>query len=175
MRRIAVGPLAPLLLLFIAAATPAGAEAVQDGRPAAGPLRDRGGGLAAKDGPEGPGATFADASARYAWGTFDVAWRTVPRAFAGARGVPLDVLIHPRSESCTWVATKVTLPSAQTVIVRLAATGQARLMLDGVEIGRGEDVHAAARFDRVAARVPASAGAHLVAAKVCEGALDDAG
>jgi hypothetical protein len=140
-----------------------------------GPLRDTGGGLAAKDGPEGPGAVFADTHARYSWGTVDVAWRQVPRAFAGAAGVPLDVFIHPRAESCTWVATKLTLPAAQGVVVSLAATGQARLMFDDLELGRADDVARSAHFARLASRVAAPAGAHVVAAKICSGALNDDG
>jgi hypothetical protein len=138
-----------------------------------GPFRDTGGGLDAKDGPEA--ATFNDLRARFAWGTVDVAWRSVPRSYAGAAGVPLDLFVHPRKESCTWVATKVTLPTAQTLVVRLASTGQARLVFDGAPAGESKDVDEAAHFDRLAAKVDAAAGAHVVAAKVCAGALDDEG
>jgi hypothetical protein len=140
-----------------------------------GPFRDTGGGLVAKDGPEAPGASFTDAGARYSWGTVDVAWRAVPRAFAAASGVPLELLIHPRRESCSWLATKLTLDAPRAVVVRLASSGQARLTFDGVELGRSEDVHPSAIFDRLEARVDAPAGGHLVAAKVCTGALDDEG
>ncbi len=140
-----------------------------------GPFRDTGGGLAAKDGPEAAGASFPDMHARYSWGTTDVAWRTVPRAFASASGVPLDLFVHPRKESCTWVATQLTVPSAEGVVVRLASTGQARLMFDGTELGRSEDANGSAPFARIAAHVAATAGAHLIAAKVCAGALDDEG
>ena len=132
-----------------------------------GPFRDTGGGLAAKDGPEAPGATFADTRTRYSWGTVDVGWREIPRPFASAAGVPLDLLIHPRAESCSWLATKLTLPSAQSVVVSLASTGQARLMFDDTELGRSEDVNSSARFERLASRVAATAGKHLVAAKIC--------
>ena len=127
-----------------------------------GPFRDTGGGLAAKDGPEAHGASFADMHARYSWGTVDVSWREVPRAFAGAAGVPLDLFIQPRRESCSWVATEVTLASAAPIVVRLASTGQARLMFDGAELGRSEDVHSGARFacgsHRVAASTATAAG-----------------
>ncbi len=140
-----------------------------------GPFRDTGGGLTAKDGPEAAGASFADAHARYSWGTVDVGWRDVPRAFATASGVPLDLFIHPRAESCTWLATKLTLASAKPIVVGLAATGQARLMFDEVELGRSEDVNASAKFERLAAKVVAPAGKHLVAAKICSGALGDDG
>ena len=140
-----------------------------------GPFRDTGGGLDAKDGPEASPGGFADTRARYAWGTIDVAWRAVPRGYATAQGVPLDLFVHPRKESCSWVATKVTLASQQAIVVRLAASGQARLMFDGAEIAHGKDLDAYGRLDRMAAKVDASAGAHLIAAKVCAGALADEG
>jgi hypothetical protein len=139
-----------------------------------GPFRDTGGGLQAHDGPEAPGASFRDPTA-YSWGAYEVLWRAVPRAFATASGVPLDVFVHPRKESCTWIATRISLPSAQPVVVRLASSGQVRLVFDGTELGRDVAVHASLRFDRLAARVRASAGDHIVAAKVCSGALDDDG
>jgi hypothetical protein len=140
-----------------------------------GPFRDTGGGLASKEGPEAPGGSFADMRAHYAWGTIDVAWRAVPRSYATASGVPLDVFVHPRKESCSIVATKVTLPAAMPIVVRLASTGQARLMLDATLLGRSDDVHASAQLDRLAARVEATAGAHVVWAKICTGALEDDG
>ena len=140
-----------------------------------GPFRDTGGGLDAHDGPEAPGASFADGRARYSWGSYEVAWRAVPGAFAGADGVPLDVFVFPRKESCTWVATKLTVATAQKLVVRLAATGQARLVFDGADVARDDAVHESARFDRLAAEVPAAPGAHLLAAKVCAGAIDDDG
>ncbi len=140
-----------------------------------GPFRDTGGGLEAKEGPEAPGGSFSDMRAHYAWGTIDVAWRPVPPHFATARGVPLDVFVHPRKESCSLVATEVTLAGPRAVVVHLASTGSARLMFDGVAIGKSDDVSSLATLERIAARVDAPAGDHLVAAKVCTGALDDAG
>ncbi len=140
-----------------------------------GPFRDTGGGLDAKDGPEAKGASFADASARYSWGTVEVAWRPVPAHYATARGVPLDLFVHPRKESCSWIATRVTVPSSAALTVHLASSGSARLMFDGVLLDESDDVHSSAKVDRLAARVTALAGAHLVAAKVCTGALDDDG
>jgi transglutaminase-like putative cysteine protease len=140
-----------------------------------GPFRDTGGGLDAKDGPEAKGATFADMSARYSWGTVEVAWRAVPTHYATARGVPLDLFVYPRKESCTWVATAVSLASSARLTVHLASSGSARLMFDGVLLDKSDDVHSSAKVDRLAARVTAPAGAHLVAAKICTGALDDDG
>ncbi|MBX3186649.1 MAG: hypothetical protein KF819_06525 [Labilithrix sp.] len=140
-----------------------------------GPFRDTGGGLDAHDGPEANKEQFGDPQKIHSWGTVEVAWRTVPPTFAQANGTPLDLFVHPRKESCSFVATKIRVPSAQTIIVRLAAAGQARLVFDGVDVGKSDDVHAQAWLDRIAAQVDASAGPHLLAAKVCTGALDDSG
>jgi hypothetical protein len=148
---------------------------VVDGLALLGPFRDTGGGLDAHDGPEATPGAFADLKARYAWGAYDVAWRPVPRAFAGAEGIPLDVFVFPRKESCTWVATKLVAPADAMLVVRVAATGQVRLVFDGADVGRDDAVNESAPFDRLGARVQATAGAHLLAAKVCAGALDDDG
>jgi hypothetical protein len=139
-----------------------------------GPFHDTGGGLEARDGPELPGAAF-DPTADYSWGTYEVAWRKTPRAFATARGMPLDVFVFPRKESCTWVAAHLIVQKAQPLVLRVAATGQARLVFDGADVARDDTVHETARFDRLATRVDADAGEHLLAAKVCSGALDDDG
>ncbi len=139
-----------------------------------GPFRDTGGGLDTHDGPEERGA-FADMNARYAWGAYDVTWRTIPRAFASAQGTPLDVFVFPRKESCTWVATRLVVSARQRLGLWLGASGQVRLVFDGADIARDDTVNEALRFDRLAAKVDASAGTHLFAAKVCSGALDDEG
>ncbi len=142
-----------------------------------GPFRDTGGGLDAHDGPEarhGGDAPFTP-GARYSWGTVEVAWRQVPRGFAQATGTPLDLFVSPRKESCAWVATHLSFPGKQSVRVFAASTGQVRLQLDGVDVARDEDVHESLRFDRAGARVDVEAGDHLLAAKVCTGALDDEG
>jgi Transglutaminase-like superfamily len=142
-----------------------------------GPFRDTGGGLEAHDGPEAKksAAGFVDPKASYSWGSVEVSWRQVPITFAQARGVPLDLLIHPRRESCTWIASKLTLDAKTPIVVRLAAAGTARLVFDGVDIDKSDDVHEMMRFDRLAGKVEAGAGAHIVAAKICSGALDDSG
>ncbi len=143
-----------------------------------GPFRDTGGGLDAHDGPEAKksAAGFVDPQAIYSWGSVEVTWRPVPPTFSQARGIPLDLLVHPRKESCTWLASKITLEAKKTIIVRLAATGTARLVVDGVDVDKSDDVHEASRFDRLAARLEgASAGPHVIAAKVCTGALEDNG
>jgi hypothetical protein len=140
-----------------------------------GPFRDTGGGLDAHDGPEAGAGGFGDTHARYSWGAYQVEWRAVPRAFAAAEGVPLDVFVFPRKESCTWVASKLTATADMKVAVRLAAAGQARIVFDGVDVARDDAVHESAMFDRLAAKVHVAAGPHLIAAKVCSGAIDDDG
>jgi Transglutaminase-like superfamily len=140
-----------------------------------GPFRDTGGGLDLHDGPEAKGASFTDLATRYSWGTVDVAWRPVPPHYATARGVPLDLFIHPRKESCTWIATKVTVTDRSPLTVRLASSGSARLVIDGVTVGKSDDVHASAKLDRLAVRFTPPAGPHVLAAKVCSGAIDDEG
>jgi hypothetical protein len=140
-----------------------------------GPFRDTGGGLDAHDGPEAKGASFADMSARYSWGTVDVSWRPVPPHYATARGVPLELFIHPKKESCSWVATRLTVSGPAPLTVRLASSGSARLVIDGVTVAKSDDVHSAGKLDRLAVRFTPSPGAHLVAAKVCSGAIDDDG
>ena len=140
-----------------------------------GPFRDTGGGLILREGPEASGGNFGDAQARYSWGTIEVGWRTVPMAYATSAGVPLDLFVHPRKESCSIVATRLTLDRPAAIVVHLATTGNARLMFDGVELGKSEDMNAKAWLDRLAAKVDAAPGSHLVHAKVCTGALTDEG
>lgn len=142
-----------------------------------GPFRDTGGGLEAHDGPEGKksAAAFGDPNSVYSWGTVEVRWRTVPSTFAQARGIPLDLFVHPRKESCSWIASKITLDAKRSIIVRLGAAGTARLLFDGMDLDKSDDVHATMRFDRLAAKVEAAAGPHIVAAKICTGALEDSG
>jgi tetratricopeptide (TPR) repeat protein len=140
-----------------------------------GPFRDTGGGLDLHEGPEATGASFADAATRYAWGTVDVAWRKVPPHYATAGGVPLDLFIAPRTESCTILATAITVTVQKSLELRLASSGSVRVIFDGADVARSTDVHTSALADRIAVSVDATAGEHLVAAKVCTGALADDG
>lgn len=140
-----------------------------------GPFRDTGGGLRSALGPEEKGRSFADLDADYSWGSYAVKWRAVPAKFATASGVPLDMFVHPRRESCSFVASRITVDKARPLVVHLAATGQAALYFDGAEVGHSDDVHQLARFDRFAGQVDAAAGDHLIVAKTCSAALDDDG
>ncbi|MCK6588472.1 MAG: transglutaminase domain-containing protein [Polyangiaceae bacterium] len=146
-----------------------------------GPFQDTGGGLLRREGPEAPGQSFSDTAARYAWGVYDVAWRRVLPSSSTARGVPLDLYIHPRQESCSYLASKLTIPanprekSPKPILVHVAATGAVRLLWDGVDVAASEEVHQNLALDRMAARIEATAGEHLVAVKVCSAALPDDG
>ncbi len=140
-----------------------------------GPFRDTGGGLVRKEGPEAKGAAPFDPKEDDSWGTVQVAWREVPESYSQAGGTPLDVFIEPRKESCSYIGSRVELAKAGPIVLHLAATGQARLMFDGADVGKNEDSNASMEFDRIAATVEATPGEHVVMAKVCTGALDDDG
>ena len=144
-----------------------------------GPFQDSsGGGLSRREGPEAPGQRFSDMGARYAWGVYDVAWRRVLPSAATARGVPLDLYIHPRWETCSYFASRVTVPpelGGKAIVAHVAATGAARLIWDGADVAASEATHRRLLLDRMAARIVAAPGDHLLALKVCSGSRDDEG
>ena len=140
-----------------------------------GPFSDTGGGLMRREGPEAPGQSWADSSARYAHGIYDVAWRRVLPDGASARGIPLDLYISPRNESCTYLASKVTVASAQPMRIHVGSTGAVRLMWDGQDLAAREDVHARLVLDRLTVALTPTAGDHLLALKVCSAAVNDDG
>ncbi|GAC1352419.1 MAG: hypothetical protein NVSMB1_15090 [Polyangiales bacterium] len=118
---------------------------------------------------------FSQANTRYDEGAYEVAWRAVPLPLVSARGIPLDALIFPRKETCSYLASAVTLPIDGTVVVRVSSSGSVRAMFDGVTFGRSEEQHALAVADRLAARVATTKGVHLLALKVCAGPNADSG
>ena len=142
-----------------------------------GPFRDQGGGLARREGPEaaGPGLGRSPGRLRLgrARGALAIGAR---RAVVTARGVPLDLMIHPRRESCSYLATRVRLPAARTVVLAVAVR-----RIGPAAPGTAWRPPAATRptqslvFDRIAARIEAGRGDHLLAVKVCSGAIDDRG
>ena len=140
-----------------------------------GPFRDTGGGLLRKEGPEEAGQSFFDKRAQYNYGAYDVHWREVPPSYAAARGIPLDLFVHPRKESCSIVASPVTVTAPGGVRLSVASSGQARLMWDRTEVAHSEDVHKGNTFDRLAGRVTATPGDHVVWVKTCSGAIADDG
>jgi transglutaminase-like putative cysteine protease len=139
-----------------------------------GPFRDTGGGLERKDGPEATGG-FSDLKASYAWGTVDVRPRALPEAAVQASGLPLDLFIAPRRESCTLVATKVTLVKDTAFVLSLASSGQVALAFDGVPVAKSEEVLKSGLFERLAVKIAAKKGDHLAVAKICSGAIEDDG
>ena len=142
-----------------------------------GPFQDNGTGLMRAEGPEAPGESWSNTHARFAWGVYDVAWRRTLPASSTARGVPLDLYIHPRAESCTYLASRVTVPAARApFLVHVAAAGAVRLIWDGADVAASEDAHPHLVLDRLSARIdPPTGGDHLVAVKVCTGAVSDDG
>jgi hypothetical protein len=140
-----------------------------------GPFQDTGGGLTRKEGPETPDAIWGDPRASYAWGAYEVRWREVPRENVTARGFSLDLMIHPRKESCSYLATKVTIKERAPFVVAVAAAGAVRLIWDGADVAKSEEEHGGLVFDRLAAKIDPTVGDHLLAVKVCSGALSDTG
>jgi hypothetical protein len=142
-----------------------------------GPFQDTAGdGVTRHEGPEAPGHSFADMSAHYAWGVYDVPVRRALPSSASARGVPLDLYVFPRSETCTYLASRVTVPEGQRpFVIRVASTGAVRLIWDAQDVAVSEEVHARMVLDRLAVRVDTSPGDHLLAVKVCTAAAFDEG
>jgi len=142
---------------------------------ALGPFQDTGGGLTRKEGPETAGQEWGDPAASYAWGAYEVRWREVPREVVSARGVPLDLMVHPRKESCSYLATKVTVRDKAPIVLSVAASGSVRLLWDGVDAGKSEEDHLGLVFDRIAAKIEPTVGDHVLGVKVCSGAPNDEG
>jgi hypothetical protein len=139
-----------------------------------GPFQDTGGGLARREGPE-ENQSWGDPNASYAWGAYEARWRDVPREFISARGVPLDLMIQPRKESCSYLATKVSIKDKAPIVLWVGASGSVRLIWDGADLASSEDDHQGLVFDRLAAKIEPTPGDHVLAVKVCTGALSDDG
>jgi transglutaminase-like putative cysteine protease len=141
-----------------------------------GPFQDTGGGLMRREGPEAPGQSWSDTTARYSWGVYDVAWRRALPASATARGVPLDLYVFPRTESCTILASKVTVPAGgKPMLLHVGTTGAARVIWDGASVVASEEARPHLWLDRFTVRMVPAAGEHLVAVKVCSAAIADDG
>jgi tetratricopeptide (TPR) repeat protein len=141
-----------------------------------GPFQDTAGGLMRREGPEEPGQSWSDMRARFDWGVYEVAFRRTLPSSATARGVPLDLYIHPRAESCSYLASRVTVPKdPRPMLVHVAATGAVRLLWDGADVAASEEAHARLVLDRITARLEPTAGDHLIALKVCTGSVNDDG
>jgi len=134
----------------------------------AGPFDAQSGGLAAREGPENGAGTWDR-------GALQVRPRIVPPGAVGARGVPLDLMIHPRVESCTYLGSQVDLTQPRVFTVWMASSGSLRAAWDGRDVVTQAEVHEGAWFDRAAIRVEAVAGRHSLLVKVCSGASPDDG
>jgi transglutaminase-like putative cysteine protease len=142
-----------------------------------GPFRDTAGdGLTRREGPEAPDQSFSDVSARYSWGAYDVAWRRTLPSVATARGLPLDLYIHPRTESCTYLGSKISLAAgARAALIHVAASGSVRLLWDGATVATSDETMPELVVDRLSVRVETAPGDHLVALKVCSSSTADDG
>lgn len=141
-----------------------------------GPFQDAGGGLFKQEGPEAPDSSFADMRAEYSWGDYEVRVRRALPDTVTAQGVPLDLYLSPRTESCSYVSSSVTFPSSpKTVVARVAASGSVRLAWDGETVASSEEVHSRGILDRLAVALDPEPGAHLVTVKVCSSPMPDDG
>ncbi len=141
-----------------------------------GPFQDVGGGIARQEGPEAEGESFVDDGADYSWGDFEVRPRRIVPSWVQSSGVPLDLYIHPRTESCSYLLSKVTFKDGtKSVVMRVAASGMVRVMWDGETVAYSEEVNPRAVLDRLAVQIELDPGPHLVALKVCSSPLPDDG
>ena len=138
-----------------------------------GPFEDTGGGIAKQEGVESEGFDFRTADA--SWGAIAVRPIRSLVPTVTARGLPLDLYVHPRRESCSYLSSAVTVAAAGPLVLHVATSGSFRVRWDGVEVGASLEHHRRAMLDRAAARLDASAGEHLVSIKVCTGAQGDDG
>lgn len=138
-----------------------------------GPFEDTGGGLARTEGPDH--STHRWSNADYSWGVYAVRTQRSITTSVTARGLPLDLYVHPRRESCTYLGTAVTVPTAMPIVVHVAAAGSLRVSWDHAGVLLDEASHRSAIVDRAAVRIEATAGTHLLGMKVCSGAQGDAG
>ena len=172
------GPLGDQARWVAAALEPATSRAAPPGLVTSlavlGPFQDTSGRVKERDIAENDPAAWASRDGGWSWGVYEVKWRPIVTPVT-ARGVPLELYIHPRKESCSYVASRITVKDAGPIVVHVASSGAVRLVWDGVDLGVSEEIHEGAMFDRLGAEVDATAGDHLVAARVCSGAPEDQG
>ncbi len=138
-----------------------------------GPFEDTGGGLQRQEGPDNPNHRYVGADD--SWGVYAVRTQRSITSTTGPSGLPLDLYIHPRSESCTYLAAVITVPKRMPLIAHVASSGALRVRWDGAGVLTDESQHRSALVDRAALRIEASAGEHVVSLKVCTSAQRDAG
>ncbi len=137
-----------------------------------GPFEDSGGGLSRAEGPESEGHRFA--ASDYSWGVYAVRPARTLVSSVTPRGVPLDLYVEPRRETCSYLSTVVTAPASRFRMY-VASSGSFRATWDGQLVLASEALHEDARVDRAGVALTTTAGDHLLTLKVCSGALDDAG
>ncbi len=142
-----------------------------------GPFEDTGGGLRRREGPETKQHSFVDGD--YSWGAYTVRYRRSLPQTADARGLPLDLYIHPRRETCTYLSSVVTVPAAEqpsvSFRVHVASSGSFRLLFDGHHITTDDEVHPRLLLDRSQHRLTTDPGQHLLTIKICSSARPDEG
>jgi transglutaminase-like putative cysteine protease/tetratricopeptide (TPR) repeat protein len=138
-----------------------------------GPFEDTGGGLKRREGPESSSHSFVNAD--YSWGVYAVRSQRTVVDTVTPRGVPLDLYVHPRRESCSYLSSVVTLPSARPLVVQVAASGSFRLRWDGADVATEESDHPRMLLDRAAVALQGTPGDHLLTVKTCSGARADQG
>ena len=141
----------------------------------AGPFEDAGGHLLQHEGPEAPPIDGAPPAVAWDRGAIQVRSRIVPDRFLSADGIPLNLLVHPRTEACTYLSSRLVLPHAASFVLHVAAAGAVRIAWNGQDAATQEEMHEGAVFDRVALRIDADAGSHKLLVKVCSGPLEDDG
>ena len=141
-----------------------------------GPFQDTGGGLTRHEGPEEAGKKWGDPKSSFAWGAYEVRWREVPREVISARGVPLDLMIHPRKESCSYLATKVGHQRTSALrSARSASSGSVRLIWDGATPRRAKKTTAGWCSIASPPKSSRPSATTCSGVKVCTGALSDDG
>ena len=139
-----------------------------------GPYRDLGAGLALTNGPEDGTRAFGDLARDDSWGSVHVRWHALP-PWRDSLGVPLNLLVSPRAESCSWVARAFEARSTHSGVLAIAGSGQLRAVLDGHTIGLDEANHRRGWFSRIVREIEFEAGKHWVAVKSCTGTQSDDG
>jgi transglutaminase-like putative cysteine protease len=143
-----------------------------------GPFKDRDAhGLQKAEGPEATssGTVQPDGAGDWNDGPYFVNWRKVPTEWTTMRGVPLDALIYPRNESCSYLASRLEVGRAQSLVLRVASTGSVRVMIDKTTVATSDSEHLLGLADRLAVQFDATVGSHLLMFKVCEGPTGDTG
>ena len=141
-----------------------------------GPFQDTGGGLMRLEGPEAAGRAVERHARPLRVGRLRRRLAARPPRLGHGPRRPARPL-HPPS------LRELHLPRlprhrarrAPAVVLHVGASGAVRVIWDGADVAASDDVHTHLVVDRLAARIDAAAGDHLVAVKVCTAAVGDEG